>query len=60
MSILGREAETSKFHFEGCPGTSGKLASRNTFRALLGSSWPGCHKHAPEDDFFQLLVSRLS
>ena len=38
MSILGREAETSKFHFGGCPGASGKLASKGTFRALLGSS----------------------
>ena len=38
MSILGREAETSKYHFGGCPGASGKLASKGTFRALLGSS----------------------
>ena len=52
MSILGREAETSKFHFEGCPGASGKLASRSTFRALLGSSWPGSHKCTPDNDFF--------
>ena len=38
MSVLGREAETSKLHFGGCPGASGKLASKGTFRALLGSS----------------------
>jgi len=38
MSTLGREAETSKFHFGGCPGASGKLASKGMFRALLGPS----------------------
>ena len=36
MSVLGREAETSKFHFEGCPGASGKLASNGIFPALFG------------------------
>ena len=49
MSSLGRGAQNSKSLFEGCPGALGKLASKGMFRALLGSSWPGCHKHAPEE-----------
>ena len=52
MSILGREAETSKFNFGGCPGASGKLASKGMFRALLGSSWPRGPKFTPDDNFF--------
>ena len=55
MSILGREAETSKFHFVGCPGASGKLASKDILRALLGSSWPGGHKFTPDVDFLNFL-----
>ena len=55
MSILGREAEASKFHFGGCPGASGKLASRDMFRTLLGSSWPGGHKFIPDDYFLNFL-----
>ena len=60
MNTLGRGAENSKSHFGGCPGALGKLASKGMFRALLGSSWPGAHKHTPEDNFSQLLVSKLS
>ena len=58
MSILCREAEASKFHFGGCPGASGKLASRDMFRALLSSSWSGNHKFTPDDDFFGFLDRR--
>ena len=58
MSTLGREAETSKFHFGGCCGASGKLASRSTFRALLGSSWPGGHNFTPDNVFFGFLDGR--
>ena len=54
MSILGREAETSKFHLE-TPGASGKLASKGMFRILLDPSWPGGHKFIPDDYFLNVL-----
>ena len=60
MSTLGRGSEISKSHLRGCPGALGKLASNNMFRTLLGSSWPGVHKHDPEVDFSQLLGTRLT
>ena len=60
MSTLRREADASKFHFGGCPGALGKLASKCMFRTLLGASWPGVHKHAPEDDFPSFLDRGLA
>ena len=55
MRVLGREAETSKSHFGGCPGALGKLASKGMFRALLCSSWQGSHKFKKDDDFLGFL-----
>ena len=54
MRILRREADASQFHFGGCPGALGKLASKGMFRALLGSSWPGGHNFTPDNVFLGL------